>query len=227
VSRGRRAEGAHAPGPAEATSERSPVARPRVAILDYGAGNLRSVEHSLARAGADASTTADAGTARAADALVIPGVGHFGQCVTALRDAGLADLVADAVSGETPVLGVCVGMQILYGGSEEDPDAGGLGLLPGHVRRLPGDVRVPHMGWNTLHAVVDDPVMQGLEAARCYFVHSFYADPADDAHVIATTDYGPGFPSVVRVANVVGTQFHPEKSGEVGRRVLENWIASL
>jgi imidazole glycerol phosphate synthase glutamine amidotransferase subunit len=201
--------------------------RARVAILDYGAGNLRSVEKSLERAGADAFVTGDAATAREAVALVVPGVGHFGQCVRALREAGFEDLVGEAVEDGTPVLGVCVGMQILYAGSEEDPDAEGLGLLPGHVRRLPGDVRVPHMGWNTLHAVQDDPLLEGLEGRRCYFVHSFYADPEDDAHVIATTDYGPGFPSVVRVGNVVGTQFHPEKSAEVGRRLLENFVASL
>jgi imidazole glycerol-phosphate synthase subunit HisH len=212
--------------PGMSTGQRAEDLR-RIAILDYGAGNLRSAEQSLVRAGADVVVTADAVQAREAAALVVPGVGHFGQCVTALREAGLADLVADAVHDGTPVLGVCVGMQILYGGSEEDPSAEGLWLLPGHVRRLPGDVRVPHMGWNTLHAVRDDPVLAGLEGARCYFVHSFYADPAEDDHVIATTDYGPGFPSVVRVGNVVGTQFHPEKSGEVGRRLLENFVRSL
>jgi imidazole glycerol phosphate synthase glutamine amidotransferase subunit len=198
-----------------------------VAILDYGAGNLRSAEHSLVRAGADVVVTGEAEVARAADALLVPGVGHFGRCVAALRAAGLSDLVSDAVLRGTPVLGVCVGMQILYGGSEEDPAAEGLGLLPGHVRRLPGDVRVPHMGWNTLNAVADDPLLAGLDGERCYFVHSFYADPADDAHVLATTDYGPGFPSVVRVGSVVGTQFHPEKSGEVGRRLLVNFVATL
>jgi imidazole glycerol-phosphate synthase subunit HisH len=199
----------------------------RVAVLDYGAGNLRSVEKSLQRAGADAFVTDSAARAAGTDALVVPGVGHFGQCARALRDAGFEGLLHDAVAAGTPVLGVCVGMQILYGGSEEDPGAEGLGLLPGHVRRLPGDVRVPHMGWNTLHAVRPDPILEGLEGARCYFVHSFYADPADDAHVIATTDYGPGFPSVVRVGNVVGVQFHPEKSAEVGRRLLGNFVASL
>jgi imidazole glycerol-phosphate synthase subunit HisH len=198
-----------------------------VAVLDYGAGNLRSVEKSLQRAGADAFVTDDAEAARSSDALVIPGVGHFGQCVRELRAAGFEGLVREAVASGTPVLGVCVGMQILYAGSDEDPGVEGLGLLPGHVRLLPGEVRVPHMGWNTLHAVRDDPVLEGLEGRRCYFVHSYYADPAGDDHVIATTDYGPGFPSVVRVGNVVGTQFHPEKSAEVGRRLLENWVASV
>lgn len=200
---------------------------PRVAVLDYEAGNLRSIEKSLARAGADAFVTDDAAAAAGADALVVPGVGHFGQCVRRLREAGFEALLREAVADGTPILGVCVGMQILYGASDEDPDAEGLGLLPGRVRHLPGDVRVPHMGWNTLTPVRDDPVLAGLEGERCYFVHSYYADPADDAHVVATTDYGPGFPSVVRVGAVVGTQFHPEKSADVGRRVLENWLATL
>jgi imidazole glycerol-phosphate synthase subunit HisH len=201
--------------------------RPRVAILDYGAGNLRSVQQSLTRAGADAFVTDDADAARDSVALVVPGVGHFGQCVRQLREAGLDGLVREAVEAGTPVLGVCVGMQILYSGSEEDPDVEGLGLLPGHVRRLPGDVRVPHMGWNDLQPVREDPIVAGLGGRRCYFVHSYYAEPDDDAHVVATTAYGPGFPSVVRVGNVVGTQFHPEKSAEVGRRLLENFVGTL
>jgi imidazole glycerol-phosphate synthase subunit HisH len=214
-------------GSSSDSGSRPGVSAPRVAVLDYGAGNLRSVEKSLERAGADAFITEDAAVARDAEALVVPGVGHFGQCARSLRSAGFEGLLRDAVESGTPVLGICVGMQILYAHSDEDPDAEGLGLLPGRVRRLPGEVRVPHMGWNTLHAVRDDPLLEGLEGRRCYFVHSFYADPADDGNVIATTDYGPGFPSVVRVGSVVGTQFHPEKSAEVGRRLLENFVRSL
>jgi imidazole glycerol-phosphate synthase subunit HisH len=209
-------------GSSSDSGSRPGVSAPRVAVLDYGAGNLRSVEKSLERAGADAFITEDAAVARDAEALVVPGVGHFGQCARSLRSAGFEGLLRDAVESGTPVLGICVGMQILYAHSDEDPDAEGLGLLPGRVRRLPGEVRVPHMGWNTLHTV-----HEGLEGLRCYFVHSFYADPADDGNVIATTDYGPGFPSVVRVGSVVGTQFHPEKSAEVGRRLLENFVRSL
>jgi imidazole glycerol-phosphate synthase subunit HisH len=201
--------------------------RPRVAVLDYGAGNLRSAEKSLQRAGADAFVTDDPGAAREADALVVPGVGHFGACVRQFKQAGLEDVLREKVTGGTPVLGICVGMQILYARSEEDPDAEGLGILPGEVRRLPAEVRVPHMGWDTLTVRRDDPVTEGLDGERCYFVHSYYADPADDEHVIATSDYGPGFPSVVRVRNVVGTQFHPEKSADVGRRLLENFVASI
>ncbi|HWH33179.1 MAG TPA: imidazole glycerol phosphate synthase subunit HisH [Egibacteraceae bacterium] len=197
---------------------------PRVAVLDYEAGNLRSAEKALARAGADAFVTADAAEAAGADAIVVPGVGHFGQCARQFREAGFEQLVRDWSARGRPLLGICVGMQILYQGSEEDPATPGLGLLPGRVRRLPGDVVVPHMGWNTVEAAREDPLVDGVDGKHAYFVHSYYADPADDAHVVATADYGPGFPCVVRVGSVVGTQFHPEKSGDVGRRMLENFV---
>jgi len=199
----------------------------RIAVLDYGAGNLRSAEKALARAGADAFVTADPDAAAAADALVVPGVGHFGACVRQFRDARLFDLVRGWVDQGRPLLGVCVGMQILYAGSEEDPGAAGLGLLPGRVRRLPPAVRVPHMGWNTVLATRDDPVLAGVAGEQVYFVHSYYAEPGDAAQVVATSDYGPGFPCVVRVGSVVGTQFHPEKSGIVGARLLANWVSAV
>ncbi|MDP8977052.1 MAG: imidazole glycerol phosphate synthase subunit HisH [Actinomycetota bacterium] len=203
------------------------MAGPRVAVLDYDAGNLRSACRALARAGADAFVTSRPGQAAAADAIVVPGVGHFGQCVRRFRAAGLDGLVRDWVDRCRPLLGVCVGMQILYAHSEEDPDARGLGLLPGRVRRLPPDVTVPHMGWNRLDAVRDDPLLDGLAGERVYFVHSYYAEPADEAHVLATCAYGPGFPGVVRVGAVAATQFHPEKSGDVGGRLLANFVADV
>jgi imidazole glycerol phosphate synthase glutamine amidotransferase subunit len=199
----------------------------RIAVLDYGAGNLRSAEKALAVAGADAFVTADPDAAAAADALVVPGVGHFGACVRQFRDARLFDLVRGWVDQGRPLLGVCVGMQILYAGSEEDPGAAGLGLVPGRVRRLPPAVRVPHMGWNTVLATRDDPVLAGVAGEQVYFVHSYYAEPGDAGQVVATSDYGPGFPCVVRVGSVVGTQFHPEKSGIVGARLLANWVRAV
>jgi len=199
----------------------------RIAVLDYGAGNLRSAEKALARAGADAFVTADPDAAAAAAALVVPGVGHFGACVRQFRDARLFDLVRGWVDQGRPLLGVCVGMQILYAGSEEDPGAAGLGLVPGRVRRLPPAVRVPHMGWNTVLATRDDPVLAGVAGEQVYFVHSYYAEPGDAGQVVATSDYGPGFPCVVRVGSVVGTQFHPEKSGIVGARLLANWVSAV
>lgn len=196
-------------------------------MLDYGAGNLRSVQKALARAGAEAVVTASAEDAAEADGLVVPGVGHFGQCVRRFRSAGLERLVRRWVAEQRPLLGVCVGMQILYGASEEEPAVAGLGLLPGRVRRLPAEVTVPHMGWNTVVAARAEPLLEGVAGQQVYFVHSFYAEPDDDAHVVATCDYGPGFPCAVRVGSVTGTQFHPEKSADVGRRLLANFVLEV
>lgn len=200
--------------------------RPRVALLDYGAGNLRSAERGLERAGADVFVTDVAADADRADALVIPGVGNFSTCLRNLRDAGLAELAMRWVEADRQVLGICVGMQLLYEHSEEG-DVGGLGVLPGRVVRFRGDVVVPHMGWNVVHEAQDDPLIDGVVGERCYFVHSYFAQPSDSAHVVATATYGGEFPCVVRVGNVVGTQFHPEKSAEVGATLLRNWVAGI
>lgn len=197
-----------------------------IALLDYDSGNLHSAARALERAGARVLVTGDPHEAEQADALVVPGVGHFGQCAAAFRRAGLEGLVREWSAADRPLLGVCVGMQILYGASEEDSDARGLGVLPGVVRRLPSDVVVPHMGWNVVQAVRPDPLLAGVDGERCYFVHSYYVEPADDHHVLATSDYGPGFPCVVRAGATVGTQFHPEKSGAVGARLLTNFVAA-
>ena len=199
----------------------------RVAVLDYQAGNLRSAAKAFERAGAQALVTDDAETASTADLLVVPGVGHFGQCTRRFREAGYVDLVAEWVGAQRPVLGICVGMQILYASSEEDPDAVGLGLLPGRVRRLPAEVVVPHMGWDVVVADRPDSLLDGVDGEHLYFANSYYADPADDAHVVASCAYGPGFPCVVRTGSVVGTQFHPEKSADVGARFLANLLAEV
>ena len=198
-----------------------------VAVLDYGAGNLRSAQRALEHAAAEVVVTADPGVACQADALVVPGVGHFGQCVAQFEAAGLRNLVNDWVEQRRPLLGICVGMQILYPSSDESPGVAGLGLLPGTVRRLPESVTVPHMGWNTVNAERKDPVLEGVAGKEVYFVHSYAAVPADPEHVVATSDYGPGFPAVVRVGSVVGTQFHPEKSSAVGGRLLANWVREV
>ncbi len=199
---------------------------PLLAVLDYGAGNLRSAQRGLERAGADVVVTGDPREAQRADALVVPGVGHFATCLANLRAAGLADLVGRWVDDDHDLLGVCVGMQLLYEHSEEG-DVEGLGVLPGRVRRLPRGVRVPHMGWDVVRAEQDDPVLAGLAGRRAYFVHSFYAEPSERSHILATCAYPRPFPCVVRVGRVVGTQFHPEKSADVGARFLRNWVASL
>jgi len=197
------------------------------AVVNYEAGNVRSAQKALQRAGADAFITGDSAAAGAADLLVVPGVGHFGQCVRHFRAAGLEGLVRKWLADERPLLGICVGMQILYGSSDEDPTAEGLGLLPGRVRRLPGDVVVPHMGWDTVRVVRDDPAVANLDGQRCYFTHSYYADPGDDAHVVAMCDYGPGFPCVVRTGSALGLQFHPEKSSTVGAALLRDLITAV
>ena len=197
------------------------------AVLDYEAGNLRSAEKALQRAGANAFVTGRVQVAERADLLVIPGVGHFGQCARHFRAAGFEGLVGRWLQAGRPLLGICVGMQILYGSSEEDSLAEGLGVLPGTVRRLPGDVIVPHMGWDTVRVVRPDPAIDDLDGQRCYFANSYYAAPADDGHVLAICDYGPGFPCVVRTGSALGLQFHPEKSSAVGAAMLRTLVAHV
>ncbi|MGH3441608.1 MAG: imidazole glycerol phosphate synthase subunit HisH [Nitriliruptorales bacterium] len=202
---------------------------PQVALLDYGAGNLRSAQRGLERAGARVTVTDGPAGAEGADALVVPGVGHFGACLSNLRKARLVDLVREWIEAQRPVLGICVGMQLLYEHSEEG-DIPGLGLLPGRVVRLPGTVTVPHMGWNVVDPAPgreDDPLLDAVAGERAYFVHSYFARPDESSHVLATCTYPDPFPCVVRAGSVIGTQFHPEKSGDVGARLLRNWIGSL
>jgi imidazole glycerol-phosphate synthase subunit HisH len=205
-------------------------ARPVAAVLDYDAGNVRSAKRGFDVAGADAVVTSDATTAERADLLVIPGVGHFSSCLAQLRSSGLEGVVSEFITAGRPVFGICVGMQLLYERSEEG-DEPGLGLLPGRVERFPARSVVPHMGWDVVHAAEnaeEDPLLDGVAGERLYFVHSYYAVPTDPAHVVGRTAYGGvDFPCLVREGSVVGTQFHPEKSGRVGARLLANWVASL
>jgi len=199
-----------------------------VVVVDYGLGNLRSAVRGLERAGADVEITADSGAIHAADGVVLPGVGAFSEGMEnaePLRE----DLLAVAAS-ETPLFGICLGMQMLLSESEEADHAGqgdarGLDLIPGRNVRFHG-VKVPHMGWNELDVVRDHPLMEGVDGEHAYFVHSYYADPEDDDAAVATTEYGGEFASVVadESGTVFGTQFHPEKSGDAGLRVLRNFV---
>jgi glutamine amidotransferase len=203
----------------------------RVAVLDYEAGNVRSAAGGFTAAGGDAFITSTVAEARTADALVVPGVGHIRSCLQSLRASGLHDLLREWIEKQRPLFGICVGMQLLYEYSEEGGTPG-LGLLPGTVERFPAGVVIPHMGWDVVTAAKgaeDDPLLAGVAGERCYFVHGYYAVPTDASHVVATCDYGDaaGFPCLVREGSVVGTQFHPEKSGAVGRRLLANWLATL
>lgn len=198
--------------------------RPLVAVLDYGIGNLRSAQKALERVGADARLTADSGLITDADAVVLPGVGAFGACMDALRACGLDDVAVEAANDDRPFLGVCVGMQMLYEGSDESPGAVGLGVLPGRLRLLPDTVKRPQMQWNLvdirrpsrLFATVQDPVW-------VYFVHSYAAD-ADGDSVIATCDYGGPVAAAVERDGLWATQFHPEKSGTVGLELLRGFV---
>jgi glutamine amidotransferase len=196
---------------------------PLVAVLDYGIGNLRSAEKGLQKAGADARLTADLGLIRDATGVVLPGVGAFGPCMAALENTALADAARGAVDRGVPFFGICIGMQLLYDGSEESPDASGLGVLSGLVRRLPEAVKHPQMQWNTLDVKQQSTMFDGLpDPAWFYFVHSFAPD--DVANVIATCDYGGPVVAAVERDNVWATQFHPEKSGANGMRLLANFV---
>jgi len=196
-----------------------------VAVLDYGSGNLHSVSRALAHVGADVRVV-DRPEDVAGDAVLIPGVGHFGQCARALRAAGFEAPIRSAVSDGRPVIGVCVGMQILFEASEED-DEPGLGILPGVVRRLPETVRVPHMGWNTVswagrrHPFVADIPDQ----TSFYFVHSYAPDLGAD--VVGATEHGRTFAAVVARDTVFATQFHPEKSGDAGLQLYANIVREV
>ena len=201
-------------------------AKPLIAVLDYGIGNLRSAEKALQHVGADARLTADAALVASADAVVLPGVGAFGACMDAFRAAGLEQVTRDAVASGRPFLGICVGMQMLFSRSEEDPQATGLGIIPGTVCWIPPGVKRPQMQWNRLRfSLPDDPIFTGLGAndAWMYFVHSLHGVPDDPSVVAATTEYGGSLNVVFRSGNVVATQFHPEKSADDGLALLENF----
>ncbi len=195
---------------------------PLIAVLDYGIGNLRSAQKSLERMGADARLTADHGLIADAAAVVLPGVGAFGPCMAALEEAGLDEQARAAAAGSRPFLGICIGLQLLYDGSEEAPGIAGLGILPGTVRLLPGNVKRPQMQWNRLEVRTPDPMLEDLDDAWVYFVHSYAAPMADN--VAATCNYGGPVAAVVADDNVWATQFHPEKSARPGLRLLENFV---
>jgi glutamine amidotransferase len=195
-----------------------------IAILDYGMGNLRSVQKALERVGATAVVTDDLAALDDAQGVVLPGVGAFGDAMTHLQARRFIEPVLRQVSRGTPLLGICLGMQLLFDESEEMGHHQGLGLLPGRVVRFPeGDLKVPHIGWNQLR-VTDCELLAGIaDGAYAYFVHSYYVVPGEPADVLATTEYGIAFASVVGRGTVFGAQFHPEKSQEVGLRLLENF----
>jgi len=207
-----------------------------IGILDYRMGNLRSVQKALERVGADAQVVATPDDAARCDRLFLPGVGAFGDGMQHLRAAGLDQAVRDFLATGKPVMGICLGMQLLFDSSEEGADdkaspVAGLGILPGSVQRFSEDqgpnrprLKVPHMGWNAIDFAPDEPLFSGLTPGEhVYFVHAYYCRPTDDAVTAATTGYGQPFCAAVRRDNLWATQFHPEKSQHVGLRILQNF----
>jgi glutamine amidotransferase len=204
------------------------TAGPRVGVIDYGMGNRRSVEKALERAGARASIKADRDELDACDGLVLPGVGAFPLAMRNLRQLGLAEPIREWVGGRTPLLGICLGMQLLFERSAELERTDGLGLIPGEVTRLDAaGVRIPHIGWNEVRFERRSPLTEGLPEAGCafYHVHSLAARPSRPEDVVGTTEYGERFATIVEHGTVSGVQFHPEKSSGDGIRLLENFVA--
>jgi glutamine amidotransferase len=204
-----------------------------IAIIDYGIGNLRSAEKAFQHLGFDALLVSDPAALSSAKKIVLPGVGAFGECMRSLEAHGFVAPVRAAVEKGTPLLGICVGLQMLFEGSDESPGVNGLGLLKGRVRRFegpafagPSALKVPQIGWNVLQFPRAHALFNGLAPeAYVYFVHSFYAQPADEAEVLAWSDYGPRFCAAAGRDNIAGVQFHPEKSQTVGLRILKNFGA--
>jgi glutamine amidotransferase len=197
-----------------------------VAVLDYGIGNLHSAQKALEKCGADARLTVDPDLVAGADGVVLPGVGAFGACMRALRSVGLERPAVAAAASGRPFLGICVGMQMLFDGSEENIDARGLGVIPGMIRWIPPGVKIPQMQWNRLDLTrPDDPMLADLgDDPWVYFVHSLHGVPDDPAVVAATCEYGSRLNAAFRLDNVFATQFHPEKSGPTGLRLLANFV---
>lgn len=198
-----------------------------IAVIDYDAGNMLSVIKALKFLGQKPVVTRDAAVIKGADKVILPGVGSFGDAMGKLNGYGLTGVIRDVIHGGIPFFGICLGLQLLYETSEESPGVGGIGVLRGTIRKIPaGEYRkIPHMGWNSLDFPGQGRLFRGIdEGAFVYFVHSYYLDAADKETVTATTDYNVKIDASVESGNVFACQFHPEKSGQVGLRILENFI---
>lgn len=198
-----------------------------IAVIDYGMGNLHSVEKALVRLGATVKVTSEEAEIRAAAGVILPGVGAFGDCMENLERSGLCAVIREVCGGNKPFLGICLGLQLLFDSSEEAPGVRGLGIVPGVVRKIVApELKIPHMGWNSLCYATPSPLFANLdEGQHVYFVHSYHALPQDRAWVSATTEYGETVTAAIGQGNVQAVQFHPEKSGQVGLQILRNFIA--
>ena len=198
-----------------------------IAIIDYDAGNIKSVEKALQKLGADVVITNDAEEILRADKVILPGVGAFGDAMANLKKFGLDKVIYEVVENGTPFLGICLGLQLLFERSDETPGVAGLGILKGEILRIPDkdDLKIPHMGWNSLHLQNQGRLFQGLsEQSYVYFVHSYYLKAEDEQIVKATTDYSVNIHASVDKDNVFACQFHPEKSSDVGLQILKNFV---
>ena len=201
-----------------------------VAIIDYGAGNILSVQKALDHIGCENVVTSDASVISGADGAILPGVGSFGDAMDHLSAGGLVGAVKEFAASGKPFLGICLGLQVLFDASEESPEAAGLSVFPGSVRRFPADIglKIPHIGWNSIEYDRECPIFKGLsDHPYVYFVHSYYLQAKDESVVSAVADYGMKFHAAVWKDNVFATQFHPEKSGSVGLQILRNFAGLI
>ncbi len=198
-----------------------------IAVIDYGAGNLKSVKNALDHLGAANMRASTAKEILLADAVILPGVGEFGTAMAELERRGIKEAVIEAANGGRPLLGICLGMQLLFEAGEESPGAKGLGILPGRVPRFPAEMglKIPHMGWNSVMPIKENRLLDGLpKGSYMYFVHSFYVKAAERADVSAISEYGLIFDAAVERGNIFGCQFHPEKSSNAGEKILKNFL---
>ena len=198
-----------------------------IAIIDYDAGNIKSVEKALQKLGAEVIITKDAEVILSADKVILPGVGAFGDAMSNLKKYGVVEVIQKVVEKGTPFMGICLGLQLLFERSDETPGVEGLGILKGEILRIPenGDLKIPHMGWNSLHLQNNGRLYKGLEEnSYVYFVHSYYLKAEEEEIVKATTEYSVNIHASVEKGNVFACQFHPEKSSDVGLKILQNFV---
>lgn len=193
----------------------------KITIIDYGMGNLYSVVNAFKALGAEPIVTSDVEEIRNAEKILLPGVGAFGDCMANLEKSGLIPVIKEALNSGKPFLGICLGMQVLFEGSEEDPGIPGLGFFKGQVKKIRTEYKIPHMGWNSLELKNSSPLMENADGKYVYFVHSYFCDPEDKSIITAATDYGTEVTAAVGKGSVQAFQFHPEKSSKVGIALLK------